>query len=82
MAQGEGTEYNNIIESNKHIILNYTNTVKAYWKFDGGITGWDGTNTPSEQTGNITVNIQGLPTFGSKIWTIQFDFYVMFKITV
>ena len=82
MAQGEGSDYKDICESNKHLMLNYTNTVRAYWKLDGGITGWDGTQAANQQKANLSVNVDSLPTYGAQFWSVLVNFYVMFKITV
>lgn len=70
-----------VAESNKSLILSPVQMVTKYFGLQGGIIGWQPT-TPAGQTvggGYITVASDGFANSGGIIFSVLFDFYVMFK---
>lgn len=70
-----------VAESNKSLILSPVQMVSKYFTLQGGIIGWQPT-TPAGQTvagGYITVAADGNANGGGIIFSVVFDFYVMFK---
>lgn len=70
------------IESNKSIMLSPYTKVGAYWRLNGGLTGWENSNSPSQTPGRIQVAATGNPSSGGIVWSVRFDIYVMFKNTI
>lgn len=56
--------------------------VSAYWKLNGGLTGWESSGAPARIPGRIQVAASGNPAAGGIVWSVRFDIYVMFKNTV
>lgn len=74
----DGTDYADIIESDKSLILNYTTTERKYWPFR--VTDWQSSiNTNQEQGPRFAVNVQGLNTNGVTMWQIKCDFYILYR---
>lgn len=70
--------YADIIESDKSLILNFTNTVRKYWPFK--VTDWQSSmNTNQEQGPKFAVNVQGLNTNGTCMWQVKCDFYITYR---
>lgn len=80
-AASDDETASNVAESNKSLILSPIQMVSKYFSLQGGIIGWQPT-TPAGQTvagGYITVASDGYANGGGIIFSVVFDFYVMFK---
>lgn len=74
----DDTSYNNIIESDKSIILNFTNTIRKYWPFR--VADWvSSINTNQEAGPQFAVNVQGLNSNGESRWQVKIDFYITYR---
>lgn len=74
----DDTSYADIIESDKSLILNFTNTVRKYWPFK--VTDWQSSiNTNQEAGPQFAVNVQGLNSNGENRWQVKCDFYITYR---
>lgn len=78
-ANSDQVDLNSTIESNKSIMLSPYTAVGAYWRLNGGLTSWENSGSPSQTPGRIQVAASGNPSAGGIVWSVRFDFYVMFK---
>lgn len=81
-ANTDQIDLNSTIESNKSIMLSPYTAVGAYWRLNGGLTGWENSGAPAQTPGRIQVAATGNPSQGGIVWSVRFDIYVMFKNTV
>lgn len=72
-----------VAESNKSLILSPLQMVRKYFNLQGGIIGWQPTTPTGTNLGGgyITVASDGFANAGGIIFSVVFDFYVMFKNT-
>lgn len=76
----DGTEYKDIAESDKSMVLNFYTPIKRYWKMSP--VEWDCSNAPNEQTYRLATNVHGLPINGSLFWNVTVNFYIIYKVKV
>lgn len=76
------TDVSSCIESNKSILLSVVAPTRRYFPLNNGVTSWVSTSSPAQVPGNILVACNRYPGDGGLVWSIRFDFYVMFKNTV
>ena len=76
------TDVSTCIESNKSVMLSVVAPVRRYFPLNNGATSWVSTSSPAMVPGSILVACNRYPTDGGLVWSVRFDFYVMFKNTV
>ena len=81
-AFADQTDVSSCIESNKSILLSVVAPTRRYFPLNGGNTSWISTSSPAQVPGNILVACNRYPGDGGLVWSVRFDFYVMFKNTV
>ena len=81
-AFADQTDVSSCIESNKSILLSVVAPTRRYFPLNGGVTSWVSVSSPAQVPGNILVACNRYPSDGGLVWSVRFDFYVMFKNTV
>lgn len=82
IAFADTTTYAGIVESDKSMVLSFTEPTRKYFSLLGGVAAWDTTNAPNEQNYRVAVNTLALPVQGQMFWNVRFDFYVLYKVKV
>ena len=81
-AFADQTDVSSCIESNKSLMLSVVAPTRRYFPLNGGVTSWVSVSSPAQVPGNILVACNRYPGDGGLVWSVRFDFYVMFKNTV
>lgn len=76
------TDVSTCIESNKSVMLSVVAPARRYFPLNNGVTSWESTTSPAQVPGVILVACNRYPSDGGLVWSVRFDFYVMFKNTV
>ena len=76
------TDVSSCIESNKSVMLSVVAPTRRYFPLNNGVTSWVSTASPGQVPGSILTACNRYPTEGGIVWSVRFDFYVMFKNTV
>lgn len=81
-AFADQTDVSTCIESNKSVMLSVVAPSRRYFPLNNGVTSWVSTSSPGQVPGCILVACNRYPTEGGLVWSVRYDFYVMFKNTV
>lgn len=81
-AFADQTDASTCIESNKSIMLSVVAPARRYFPLNNGVTSWVSTSSPALVPGSILVACNRYPSSGGIVWSVRYDFYVMFKNTV
>lgn len=79
ISQGDGTNIEEIAESNKSTILSYTNDTHLYIKFKGGMNNWMGTSVSTFPSIKFAVAVKQNNGSGTLRWVCRVDFNILFK---
>lgn len=71
--------FGDVCESNKSMIMPFTEPRKLYVSFNGSSTGWLGVERYTDLPGKIVSAISELSTTGKITWDLVVDFYVIYK---
>lgn len=80
VAFADAVTYAGIVESDKSMVLSFTDTTRKYFSLLGGVSSWDTTNAPNEQNYRVAVNTLAIPVAGQMYWNVRFDFYILYKV--
>ena len=78
ISQSDGTSYNDLVESDKSLLLNFNTITRKYYKFN--LSEWLKFESANALTGRVAVNTLALPTAGGLVWNVKFDFYITCKV--
>lgn len=71
--------FGDVSESNKSMIMPYTEPKTLYVSFNGSSTGWIGVERYSDLPGKIVCAISELSASGIFTWDLMVDYYIMYK---
>ena len=80
ISQNDGTTYNDLVESDKSVLLNFYGITRRYFKFN--LSEWLKFESGNALTGRVAVNTLALPTAGGLVLNVKFDFYITCKVKV
>lgn len=71
--------FGDVSESNKSMIMPYTEPKSLYVSFNGSSTGWIGVERYGDLPGKIVVAISESSSSGVFTWDLMVDYYIMYK---